>query len=71
MNDRIYQDGDHRWYFHVRGNQVVGPFKTYEQAESGLNKHVASCSTRTSGRFRWPRVLLPGRLFRNASTPQQ
>lgn len=71
MNDRIYQDGDNRWYFHVRGNQIVGPFASFEQAERGLLKHVSACRTRTTSRFRWPRIMLPGRLWRGASTTQR
>jgi hypothetical protein len=67
MNDRIYQDDNRNWFFHVRGNQIVGPFVTYEHAEKALSKHVATCRHRSSGRFLWPRSLLPGRLFRKAA----
>jgi hypothetical protein len=67
MNERIYQDSNHDWFFHVRGNQVVGPFVSYEHAESALSKHVATCRQRSVGRFFWPRHLLPGRLFRKAA----
>ena len=67
MNDRIYQDEHRNWFFHVRGNQVVGPFVSYELAEHALAKHVATCRRRGVGKFFWPRSLLPGRIFRRAT----
>lgn len=67
MNERIYQDPNHNWFFHVRGNQIAGPFVSYETAESALARHVATCRQRSVGQFFWPRYLLPGRLFRKVA----
>lgn len=67
MNERIYQDENRNWFFHVRGNQIVGPFVSYELAEHALAKHVATCRHRSAGRFFWPRNLLPGRIFRKVA----
>ncbi len=70
MNERIYQDERGGWYFHIRGNQIAGPFESYDLAESGLNKHVSSCSKRVSGGFRWPRNWHPARLLRRSAVRQ-
>ncbi|MCP5184194.1 MAG: hypothetical protein H6993_09545 [Pseudomonadales bacterium] len=69
MNERIFQQGD-KWFFHLRGNQISGPFLSYDLAESALNKHVDQCRNRSTATFQWPRNLLPGRLFRRAAIRQ-
>ncbi len=41
--DRIYQGDDDHWYFNVRGNLPKGPFASYDDAETALEKHVRQC----------------------------
>ena len=70
MNERIYQDDNGAWFYHIRGNQVVGPFDSYDLADHNLNKHVSSCSRRVSAGFQWPRNWSPGRLLRRSAARQ-
>lgn len=42
-SDRIYQGDDEHWYFKVRGNLPKGPFVSYAEAETALEKHVRQC----------------------------
>jgi len=57
--DRIYQGDDHDWYFTVRGNQAIGPFPSFHDAETALTQHVKKCSKRVNGKPGWPRALSP------------
>ena len=70
MNDRIYQGNDARWYYRVRGNQVVGPFDTYNDAQSKLNKQMNHWTGRSGPIAVWPRHWQPARLLRRSATRQ-
>ena len=50
---RIYQGEDAQWYFNVRGNQSMGPYSTYHNAETALKAHVSACNRR----FRVPELM--------------
>ena len=62
--DRIFQGEDQQWYFSVRGNQAMGPFVSFSDADDALKRHVSSCVRRTQGGLAWPSQLAPGRLLR-------
>ncbi len=66
MTNRIFQDKDQQWYFHVRGNQAAGPYASYQEAASALGEHVKSCKRRTDFIVPW-RGWAPSRLLRRAS----
>ena len=66
-SERIYQGEDQGWYFSIRGNQAMGPFLTYPDAESALEAHVESCQHRISGSLRWPRSWHPLRTLRRSA----
>ncbi len=53
--DRIYQAQDEQWYFSIRGNQALGPFISYHEADSALRLHVTACNRRLNGL--WPTRL--------------
>jgi len=61
--DRIFQGEDQQWYFNVRGNQAVGPFGSFAEADDALKRHVHACVRRTQGGIGWPTQLTP-RLLR-------
>ena len=70
-SNRIFQGEDQQFYFHVRGNQAVGPFASTQDAGRALAKHVKSCQRRTDFTVPWPRDWNPSRLLRRtASTPR-
>ena len=62
-SSRIFQGEDQQWYFHVRGNQAVGPFPSPQEAGTSLAEHVRTCQRRTDS-MPWLRQLTPGRLLR-------
>jgi hypothetical protein len=64
--NRIFQGEDQQWYFHVRGNQAVGPFLSFNDAGDALGKHVSNCKRRTDELIPWPRDWTPARLLRRA-----
>lgn len=69
QTNRIFQGDDQQWYFHVRGNQAVGPFGSSKDAEMGLGEHVKTCQRRVDTSvpsFPWPRGWTPSRLLRKA-----
>ena len=47
MNDRIYQGEDELWYYRVRGNQSVGPFNSFGDAQTKLSKQMKSWTGRS------------------------
>ncbi len=55
--DRIYQAEDEQWYFSIRGNQALGPFTSYHEADSALRLHVTACNRRVNGNILWPTRL--------------
>jgi hypothetical protein len=68
MNDRIYKGEDDQWYFAIRGNQRGGPFRSYDDAEAGLNRHVDRCKQRLGGApLRWPRSWNPLKALRRSA----
>jgi len=67
--DRIFEAEDGGWYFHVRGNQAVGPFDSFHQAESALGHHVSHCRNRLDIKLSWPR-LATGLMLRRRRTPR-
>lgn len=40
--ERIYQDDQGDWFFHLRGEQSAGPFVNFDEAEWELNKFIKS-----------------------------
>jgi len=54
--DRIFEAEEGGWYFNVRGNQSVGPFASFHQAESALGRHVSHCRNRLDIKVTWPRL---------------
>ena len=66
--ERIYQGEDAQWYFHVRGNQQMGPFATNGEAEAALDAHVAACRRRLELTSLLPSVLAPFKGRRQAAT---
>lgn len=62
--DRIFQGEDQQWYFNVRGNQAVGPFASFADADDALKRHVHTCVRRTQAVALWPSQLTPSRLLR-------
>ena len=38
--DRIYQNDQGEWFFHLRGEQSAGPFINYDEAAWELNNFV-------------------------------
>mgnify|MGYP006204545787 CR=1 FL=1 len=66
MSNRIFQGEDDQWYFHVRGNQAVGPFASAQDAGSALAEHVNTCKRRTDFQVPWPRHWTRARLLRRA-----
>ena len=68
MNERIYKHSDSLWYFTIRGNQRSGPYQSYDEADSALQRHVQKCQQRVSGaRFTWPRKWHPLRALRRSN----
>lgn len=65
--NRIFQGDDAQWYFHVRGNQAVGPFTSAQDAGAALGEHVKTCKRRTDFTVPWPRGWAPTRLLRRAA----
>ncbi|MCH8141232.1 MAG: hypothetical protein IH908_06505 [Proteobacteria bacterium] len=65
--DRIYQGENDRWFFNVRGNEAMGPYETYPDADRALAKHVNHYRSRTDVKARWPRMLHPSRLWRRSA----
>lgn len=61
---RIFLGEDQQWYFHVRGNQSVGPFASFQEAGGALNEHVRTCQRRVDFSLPWPRDWTPTRLLR-------
>ena len=70
MNDRIYQGEDELWYFRVRGNQSVGPFDNFGDAQAKLNKQMKSWTGRSGPVAALPRNWQPARIFRRSATRQ-
>ncbi len=68
--DRIYQAEDEQWYFSIRGNQALGPFTSYHEADSALRAHVTACNRRVSGNILWPIRLGMTRRNRSAAAPR-
>lgn len=66
--ERIYQAEDDQWYFNVRGNQRVGPFGNYHEADNALSNHVSACHRRLSGAGLWPKFLGPAKARRSSAT---
>lgn len=66
--NRIFQGEDQQWYFHVRGNQAVGPFPSHLDAGTALGEHVRVCKRRTDLTIPWPREWTPTRLLRRAAS---
>jgi hypothetical protein len=62
--DRIFQGEDQQWYFNVRGNQAVGPFISFSEANDAMTRHVSECKRRTRAGISWPEQLTPGRMLR-------
>ena len=70
VSDRIYQIDGNEWYFTVRGNQAMGPYATYHEADAALDAYVDRYRSRIEGRSRgrrWPRSLQPSRLLRRSA----
>ncbi len=70
-SDRIYQADDAQWYFNVRGNQRIGPFGNYNDAETALHRHVNTCHRRVTGGGLWPNILNPLRARRQRTRAPQ
>ena len=70
MNDRIYQGHDGLWYYRVRGNQSVGPFDSYVDAQTKLQKQMRSWVGRGGPIAVLPRSWQPARIFRRSATRQ-
>jgi hypothetical protein len=56
---RIYQGEEAQWYFNVRGNQSMGPYSTYQNAELALRTHVSACNRRLKIPELMPKLLAP------------
>ena len=70
MNNRIYQGQDSQWYYRVRGNQAVGPFETYNDAQRKLDKQMKAWTGRGGPLSTWPRSWQPARMLRRSATRQ-
>lgn len=70
MTDRIYQGQDESWYYHVRGNQRNGPYKSRIEAQQALDRQLAMWTGGTGPRAVWPRDWNPARFLRRSATRQ-
>ena len=60
--ERIYQDEQGDWFFHLRGEQSAGPFLNFDEAEWELSKFIK----RKNDQFTRPIVPALKRLMRRA-----
>ena len=67
MTERIFLGEDQLWYFHVRGNQAVGPFPSSQEAAEALARHVTACKRRTESALPWPTEWSPARLLKRST----
>jgi hypothetical protein len=67
---RIYQGQDAQWYFNVRGNQSMGPYSTYQNAELALTAHVSACNRRLKAPELMPKLFGPRMSRRHRNQPR-
>jgi len=67
---RIYQGEDAQWHFNVRGNQSMGPYDSYQNAELALTAHVSTCRRRLKIPDILPKLLAPLMSRRHRNQPR-